>query len=100
MKIKFFNYKIVWFYNDIFIFDLYEDLSDFMKKNNFDKYFIVGGDDPLKNYVVFGRFEKEFVFFKNLKIKFKRKLKKFLTKRGKWCIYMLSFKFIYNIAQN
>lgn len=67
---KFKNYEIVWFFNKIYEFDLYEDLSDFMKKNKFDTYFICGGESPLKNYVIMGKYKNN---FKNLLI--------FLTKR-------------------
>ena len=79
MKNKFFNYKIQWFFNDIYIFNIYDNLTDFMNKNKFDNYFIVGGDDPMKKYIIFGKYKKEFIFF----IFMKNKFKKILTNRGK-----------------
>lgn len=66
------RYDVVWLFNDTYVFDLYEDLDDFMKKNHFDCYFIVGGDDPMKNYVIFGKYKRN---FRNFII--------FLTNRGK-----------------
>ena len=50
-----------------------------MNKKKFDNYFIVGGDDPMKKYIIFGKYKKEFIFF----IFMKNKFKKILTNRGK-----------------
>ena len=69
------RFDIIWFFNNTYVFDLYEDLDEFMKENHFNCYFTVGGEDPLKKYVIFGKYKRN---FKNLII--------FLTNRGKWYI--------------
>lgn len=66
------NYDIEWNFSKIYNFDIYEDLQDFMKKNKFYNYFVVGGENPHKKYLIFGKRKKN---LKNLIL--------FLTNRGK-----------------